>query len=186
MSRVGLKPVEIPDKVKAVVNDNVLKVEGPLGKNEVVLHSFVGVTTEEKRILVARNKETREAREVHGLMRALIQNAVFGVTKGFEKRLDIEGVGYRAEAKGSILNMSLGFSHPIELSIPTGIKVVVEKQVKIIITGCDKRLVGQFAAEVRGFKPPEPYKGKGIRYEGEHIERKVGKAAATAGGGGAK
>jgi len=186
MSRVGLKPIEIPDKVRAVVNDNVLKVEGPLGKNEVTLHPFIGVTTEGKIIKVARNKETRAAREVHGLMRALIQNAVSGVTKGFEKRLDIEGVGYRAEVKGPILNMSLGFSHSIEMPIPPGIKVVVEKLTKMIITGCDKRLVGQFAAEVRGFKPPEPYKGKGIRYEGEHIERKVGKAAATAGGGGGK
>lgn len=186
MSRTGKRPIALPEKVKARIADGRLFIEGPLGKNDIAIHDFLTVNLDPKQILIARKEETRQAREIHGMFRSLVQNIVSGVSEGFKKILDIEGVGYRAEVKGSDLNMTLGFSHPVVFHLPTGIKVVVEKQTKLTLTGSDKILLGQVTADIRSLKPPEPYKGKGIRYEGEHIERKVGKAAATAGGGGAK
>lgn len=172
----------LPDKVKARVADGRLFVEGPLGKQEISIHKLVNVATDVKQINVVRQNDLTESREVHGMFRSLVQNMVTGVAEGFKKVLDIEGIGFRAEVKGSQLSMTLGFSHPVTYDIPASIKIGVEKQTKLTITGSDRALVGQVAANIRHFRPPEPYKGKGIRYEGEVIERKVGKAAATAGG----
>ncbi|MDO8519980.1 MAG: 50S ribosomal protein L6 [Deltaproteobacteria bacterium] len=186
MSRTGKRPIALPEKVKARLAEGRLFIEGPLGKNDIAVNAHLTVNSDSKQILITRNEETRQAREVHGMFRSLVQNIVSGVSEGFKKVLDIEGVGYRAEMKGNALNMTLGFSHPVVFELPPGIKVTVEKQTKLTLSGSDKTLLGQVTANIRGLKPPEPYKGKGIRYEGEHIERKVGKAAATAGGGGAK
>lgn len=182
MSRVGKKPVLIPEKVKVAEANGRILVEGPLGKNQLAMHGILKLAISGKEAVLTRSEETSDARRIQGLVRALLQNAVTGVSEGFQKTLDIEGVGYRAEAKGNTLNLTLGFSHPVEFPIPTGIKVAVEKQTKIRLSGVDKVLVGQVASNIRALRPPEPYKGKGIRYEGEYIQRKAGKAAATGGG----
>lgn len=181
MSRTGKKPIQMPDKVKANVNEMSVHVEGPLGKLDVSLTPFVSVQVDAKQMLVSRKDDTRQSRQAHGLARALLQNAVSGVSTGFKKNLEIEGVGYRAEVKGEILNLTLGFSHPVEFAIPKGIKIIVDKLTKLSVSGFDRNLVGEVSAKIRGYKPPEPYKGKGIKYEGEYIQRKVGKAAAAAG-----
>ncbi len=181
MSRTGKKPVALPDKVKVRIDGNKVLVEGPGGKQSVELNSYVTIKIEASQLVVTRKDDTPDSRRLHGMVRALIQNAVLGVSEGFKRNLEIEGVGYRAEVKGSDLNMSLGYSHPIVFAIPAGIKVAVEKQTRIQLTGVDKALIGQVAANIRSFRPPEPYKGKGIRYEGEVIQRKEGKSAAGAG-----
>lgn len=181
MSRTGKKPVVLPEKVKAYTGEGCLFVEGPLGKSRVVENPRLEVSLSAGQIVIKRRDESREAGEAHGMFRSLVQNMVYGVSAGFKKNLEIEGLGYRAEVKGSALHMTLGFSHPVFFAIPQGIKIAVEKQTRLTITGNDKILVGQVAADIRSLRPPEPYKGKGIRYEGEVIERKVGKAAATAG-----
>ena len=182
MSRTGKRPIILPDKVKVRLADGHLFIEGPLGKNQIDVNAQLNVAVDAKQIVIARKEETRQAREIHGMFRSLVQNIVSGGSEGFKKVLDIEGVGYRAEVAGPDLKLTLGFSHPVVFPVPAGIKIAVEKQTKLTVTGSDKILVGQITADIRGLKPPEPYKGKGIRYEGEHIERKVGKAAATAGG----
>ena len=183
MSRTGKKPVVLPDKVKAKVAQNNCHVEGPLGKLDLNFESFVTVEATDKHLVIKRKDDSGEARRAHGLYRALIQNMVKGVSEGFKRNLQIEGVGFRADVSGQILNLTLGFSHPINFAIPAGIKIAVDKQTKLSVTGCNRDLVGQVAANIRALRPPEPYKGKGIRYEDEVIVRKQGKAAAGAGGG---
>lgn len=185
MSRVGKLPVKVPEKVKTRIDTatRTFFVEGPLGKLEVFLDPILDVTLADGAILVKRREESRLASCRQGLIRNLIRNAVEGVSIGYKKELDITGVGFRAEVKGNILNMTLGFSHPVEFAIPGGIKIAVEKQTHLTVTGASKALVGETAALIRKLRGPEPYKGKGIRYSDEVIRRKVGKAAVGAGGG---
>lgn len=188
MSRTGKKPILIPEKVKVNVAPNGVFVEGPLGKLQLTPESWVKVLVKDKTVVIERIDDSREARQAHGLARALINNLVYGVSSGFEKKLEIQGVGYRAEVKGETLSMTLGFSHPVVFDVPKGIKIGVVKQTELTVTGSDKGLVGQVAANIRSLRPPEPYKGKGIRYKGEVIKLKAGKqaagAGAAAGGGG--
>lgn len=186
MSRTGKRPVIIPDKVKVSMTPETLTAAGPLGNVKVLLHPMVTLNVAEKSVTVKRNDDTKPARAAHGMVRALINNAVIGVSTGFTRGLEISGVGYRAEVKGQVLVLSLGFSHPVEYAIPQGIKIAVQDQNKISVTGCDRELVGKVASEIRKYKKPEPYKGKGIKYAGEHIIRKVGKTAAAAGSAGGK
>jgi large subunit ribosomal protein L6 len=176
MSRIGNKAVEIPDKVKVSIGDDgAVSVEGPKGKLHWKLPRAVTASVKDNRVSVMREAETRSVKALHGLSRSLVNNMVQGVSEGFTKQLEIEGVGFRAAVQGSTLNLSLGFSHPIPFSIPKDIKITVTDNTKITIQGVDKKLVGQVAAEIRRFYPPEPYKGKGVRYAGEQIRRKVGK-----------
>ncbi len=175
MSRIGKLPIEIPQGVKVLIKESVVKVEGPKGTLSRVLTEGVTVATTDKSLVVTRVDDGIKSRSAHGLTRTLINNMVTGVTKGFETTLDITGVGYRAEAKGPVLNLSLGYSHPINFQIPQGISVEVDKMTKIVVKGIDKELVGQTAAKIRSFRGPEPYKGKGIRYADEVILRKAGK-----------
>ncbi len=176
MSRIGRKPIEIPDKVQLELLNNVVKVKGPKGELEEMLLPKIRVEKEGNVLRVLRESEDKRTRAFHGLMRQLIANMVKGVTEGFKKVLVIEGLGYRAEMKGSKLVLSLGFSHPIEYEPPEGIRISVEGNNKVIVEGIDKELVGQVAAIIRRFRPPEPYKGKGIRYIDEQVRRKAGKA----------
>jgi len=177
MSRIGKKPIIIPAGVKVVLNGLNIKVEGPKGRLERVLHDQVEVRVEADQILVApRNPAAGGA--LQGLTRTLVANMVDGVTKGFTRGLEINGVGYRAELKGTTLNLALGYSHPVEYPLPAGVSAEVEKQTKITVSGIDKELVGATAAKIRSFRPPEPYKGKGIKYADERILRKAGKAGA--------
>ena len=178
MSRVGRKPVVIPAGVTVTLKDDNLTVKGPKGELKRQLPPLVTVKVEKGQVTVQRENDDPVTRARHGLVRALIQNMVEGVTKGFERRLEINGVGYRAEAQGDKLNMSLGFSHPVVFQLPKGVTAKVEKNV-IVLSGVDKELVGHSAAKVRQFRPPEPYKGKGIKYAEEHIKRKVGKTGAA-------
>ena len=176
MSRIGNKAVEIPDKVKVSVGDGVqVSVEGPKGKLQWTLPREITARVQDNRVSLVREGETRGAKALHGLSRSLVHNMVQGVSEGFTKQLEIEGVGFRAAVKGSNLNLSLGFSHPVEFPIPKDIQITVADNTKITIQGVDKKLVGQVAADIRRFYPPEPYKGKGVRYAGEQIRRKVGK-----------
>jgi large subunit ribosomal protein L6 len=176
MSRIGNKAVEIPDKVKVNIDDEgAVSVEGPKGKLQWKLPRDIRASVQDNRVAVVREAETRSVKALHGLSRSLVHNMVQGVSEGFTKQLEIEGVGFRAAVQGSTLNLSLGFSHPIQFSIPKDIKITVADNTKITIQGADKKLVGQVAADVRRFYPPEPYKGKGVRYAGEQIRRKVGK-----------
>lgn len=176
MSRIGKIPVVIPQGVKVAVVGDMLKVDGPKGKLSQKINPGVNIAISDGKIVFTRPAESSEARTVQGLIRSLASNMVAGVTKGFERKLEITGVGYRAEVQGDSLVMSLGFSHPVKYQLPAGIKAEVEKQTLITLTGADKQVIGQAAANIRGFKPPEPYKGKGIKYQGEKILRKAGKA----------
>ncbi|MBI5873283.1 MAG: 50S ribosomal protein L6 [Candidatus Omnitrophica bacterium] len=176
MSRIGKKPVEIPSGVKAEVKDSILAVEGPKGKLSMQLPSKVSCELKDNALLFTTNEQSKTASALHGTMRALARNMVMGVTSGFSKKLLIEGVGYKAQVQGKNLKLNVGFSHPVEYVIPEGIKIDASKQVEIAISGTDKTKVGQVAAEIRRICPPEPYKGKGIRYSDERIRRKVGKA----------
>ena len=176
MSRIGNKAVEIPDKVKVNIdNDGGVAVEGPKGKLNWKLPRDISAKIDNNRVTLARSAETRSVKALHGLSRSLVQNIVQGVSEGFTKNLEIEGVGFKAAVQGSNLNLSLGFSHPILFPIPNEIKITVADGTKITIQGIDKKLVGQVAAEIRRCYPPEPYKGKGVRYAGEQIRRKEGK-----------
>jgi large subunit ribosomal protein L6 len=176
MSRIGNKAVEIPDKVKVTIDgEGAISVEGPKGKLHWKLPRDIRASVQDNRVSLVREAETRSAKALHGLSRSLVHNMVQGVSEGFAKQLEIEGVGFRAAVQGSILNLSLGFSHPVRFSIPEDIKITVTDNTKIAIQGADKKLVGQVAADIRGFYPPEPYKGKGVRYAGEQIRRKEGK-----------
>jgi large subunit ribosomal protein L6 len=175
MSRIGKQPVEVPAKVKVSINGNVISAEGPKGKLDLNLPRLTAAKVEGTKVLLTRASESAEARAMHGLARALVNNMVRGVSDGFQKKLEIQGVGFKAAVQGNIVNMSLGFSHPILYPIPAGIKVVVEENTKISIDGASKETVGRVAAELRSYYPPEPYKGKGVRYAGEHVVRKEGK-----------
>ena len=176
MSRIGNKAVEIPDKVKVNIGgDGAVSVEGPKGKLQWKLPRDIRASVQDNRVALVRHAETRSVKALHGLSRSLVHNMVQGVSEGYSKQLQIEGVGFRAAVQGSNLNLSLGFSHPIAFPIPKDIKITVTDNTKIRIEGVDKKLVGQVAADIRRFYPPEPYKGKGVRYAGEQIRRKVGK-----------
>jgi large subunit ribosomal protein L6 len=176
MSRIGNKAVDIPDKVKVNIdNDGGIAVEGPKGKLNWKLPRDISAKIDNNKVTVARSAETRSAKALHGLSRALLNNMVEGVSKGFSKDLEVEGVGFKAAVQGQNLNLSLGFSHPILFPIPKDIKITVTENTKISISGADKKTVGQVAADIRRFYPPEPYKGKGVRYVGEQIRRKEGK-----------
>lgn len=180
MSRIGKQPVVIPEGVKCELAGSHLKVTGPKGTLERHFHPSMTVEMIEGRIIVKRPNNTPEHRALHGLTRALIANMVTGVAKGFEKVLTIHGVGYRASMHGKALNLALGFSHPVVIEVPEGIKVTLDNPQTIRLSGIDKELLGQTAADIRAWRKPEPYKGKGIRYADEYVRRKVGKAGATA------
>jgi large subunit ribosomal protein L6 len=176
MSRIGNKAVEIPDKVKVNVDqEGAVSVEGPKGKLQWKLPRQIRASVQDNQVSVVREAESRNVKALHGLSRSLVYNMVQGVSEGFTKQLEIEGVGFKAAVQGSMLNLSLGFSHPVTFSIPKDIKVTVADNTKITVQGVDKKLVGQVAADIRRFYPPEPYKGKGVRYAGEQIRRKEGK-----------
>jgi large subunit ribosomal protein L6 len=175
MSRIGKKPVALPKGVTASVDGQTVKVKGPKGELSVKLVSQVSASVDEHGITVTPDKNKEKAAQMWGLSRTLVNNLVTGVTTGFSQKLEIQGVGYRAAVQGKILNLQLGFSHDVPFEIPEGISIVTEKPTMITITGMDKQQVGQVAAEIRGWRPPEPYKGKGVRYEGEYVRRKEGK-----------
>lgn len=178
MSRIGKMPLLVPTGVNVTVGDGEVQVKGPKGElRERFLGDVVTVKVEDGSVLVGRRGEARAHRAAHGLTRTLISNMIEGVSKGFRKSLELHGVGYRAAKAGERLNLSLGYSHPVVFQPPKGIAISVEGQNKIHIDGTDKQRVGQVAAEIRSLRGPEPYKGKGIRYEGEHVRRKLGKAA---------
>ena len=176
MSRIGRMPIAIPAGVTVeIAENNKVTVKGPKGTLERVLPAEMEIKQEGEEILVNRPNDLKKMRSLHGLTRTLIHNMVIGVTNGYEKVLEINGVGYRAAKSGKKLTLSLGYSHPVEMTDPEGIETVVDGTTKIIVKGIDKEKVGQFAAEIRTKRPPEPYKGKGIKYADEHIRRKVGK-----------
>ncbi len=176
MSRIGKRPIAIPNKVTVEINGQHVAVKGPKGSLERVLPPEVKVEKDGETLQVLRQDDSRTARERHGLSRTLVSNMVEGVSKGFEKRLQIQGVGYRAQAQGSKLTLNVGYSKPVEMTMPEGIQVAVEKNTEVTVSGINKEVVGNVAAQVRAVRPPEPYKGKGIRYLGEFVRRKAGKA----------
>ncbi len=175
MSRVGSKTIAVPDKVKVVIADNHVSVEGPKGKLEMDMPSRTTVSQEENVLSVTRDGDDRKAMAMHGLGRSLLNNMVLGVSEGFVKKLEINGVGFKAAVSGNTVTMNLGYSHPIKYDLPNQVKVSVDKDTKVTIEGPDKQKVGLVAAELRGFYPVEPYKGKGVKYADEHIRRKEGK-----------
>ena len=175
MSRVGSKTIEVPDKVKVVIVDNHVSVEGPKGKLEMDMPSRTTVSQDENVLSVARDGDDREARAMHGLGRSLLNNMVVGVSEGYVKKLEINGVGFKAAVSGNTVTMNLGYSHPIKYDLPNQVTVSVDKDTNVTIEGPDKQKVGLVAAELRGFYPVEPYKGKGVKYADEHIRRKEGK-----------
>jgi large subunit ribosomal protein L6 len=177
MSRIGKQPIVIPDGVDVEVKPGTVKVKGPKGELTQVVSREMKVAVDDGTLTVERPTDRGEHRALHGLTRSLIANMVEGVTEGYERRLEIQGVGYRAQLKGKALEMSLGFSHPVTLQAPDGIEFEVPQPTEVVVRGIDKQLVGEIASQVRKSRPPEPYKGKGVRYAGEHVPRKVGKRA---------
>jgi large subunit ribosomal protein L6 len=177
MSRIGKQPIPIPDGVEVEVTPESVSVKGPRGELDQVVPREMKVTLADGTVTVERPTDRGDHRALHGLTRSLIANMVEGVTDGFEKRLEIQGVGYRAQLTGKALEMSLGYSHPVNVDAPEGIEFEVPQPTEVVVRGIDKQLVGEVAARVRKSRPPEPYKGKGIRYQGEHVPRKVGKRA---------
>ena len=175
MSRIGRQPIELPAKVKVTVAGQKVSVEGPKGKLDWELPKRTSLKVADGKIIVSRDGEDAQARALHGLSRALVNNMVKGVTEGFVKKLEIQGVGFKAAVTGKVVNLALGYSHPINYTIPDQIKVTVEENTKLTIEGPDKMVVGKVASEIRAYYPPEPYKGKGVRYAGEHVQRKEGK-----------
>jgi large subunit ribosomal protein L6 len=175
MSRIGKQPIAIPAKVKVEVKGQKIHVEGPKGKLDWELPARTSLKVEGDKIVVSRKGEDAQSRALHGTSRALINNMVKGVSEGFVKKLEIQGVGFKAAVNGKVVNLALGFSHPINYTIPDQIKVTVEENTKLTIEGPDKIIVGKVASELRSYYPPEPYKGKGVRYAGEHVVRKEGK-----------
>jgi large subunit ribosomal protein L6 len=182
VSRIGKLPVTIPAGVKVVVDPSTVKLEGPKGKLQAPIPLGVQVTVEGNLLQVARDNEERKVRALHGLTRKLIANMAQGVSQGFNRVLDINGVGYRAEVRGQDIHMTLGYSHPVIFSLPQGVTAAVERQIIITLSGADRQLLGETAAKIRSLRPPEPYKGKGIKYREEFIKRKAGKAVGSAGG----
>jgi len=177
MSRIGKQPIEIPDGVNVAVDPGRVTVNGPLGELTQKVPARIKIEKQDGQLVVARPTERGDDRALHGLTRSLVANMVEGVTNGFEKRLEIQGVGYRASLRGTALELNVGFSHPVVMDAPAGITFEVPTQSEVVIKGIDKQQVGEIAAEVRDVRPPEPYKGKGIRYQGEYVRRKVGKRA---------
>ena len=177
MSRIGKQPIAVPDGVEITIQPELVKVKGPKGELEERVSRQIGVAQENGEILVTRSTDRGEHRALHGLTRSLIANMVEGVTNGYEKRLEIQGVGYRAQLQGNKLVLALGYSHPVELDAPDGIDFEVPQPTRVVVRGISKQAVGEIAAIIRKQRPPEPYKGKGIRYEGEYVARKVGKRA---------
>src|ERR671938_693536 len=177
MSRIGKQPIEVPAGVSVAISPGRVQVNGPLGELSQSVPARMKIEQENGNLVVKRPTERGDDRALHGLTRSLLANMVEGVTKGFEKRLEIQGVGYRAALRGTDLELSVGFSHPVVLDAPQGITFEVPTPTEVLVKGVDKQQVGQTAAEVRSVRPPEPYKGKGIRYEGEYVRRKVGKRA---------
>ena len=175
MSRIGNKVVSVPTGVTANINGQTVKVKGPKGELQLVIADDVSITMDKGAIKVEPRGENKRARSLWGTSRTQVANLISGVTKGFEEKLEITGVGYRAAVQGKSLNLQLGFSHDVNFAIPAGIAIVTPKPTEIVITGIDKQKVGQVAAEIRGYRPPEPYKGKGVKYAGEYIFRKEGK-----------
>lgn len=176
MSRIGKRPIDIPDKVTVKIDGQQVKVKGPKGELERILPSLVTVQQEDTTITLVRQNESRTARERHGLCRTLVANMVEGVANGYQKRLQIKGVGYRAQVQGKKLILNVGYSKPVEIDPPEGISLAVENNTQVIVSGISKEVVGNVAAQIRAVRPPEPYKGKGIHYQGEVIRRKAGKA----------
>ncbi len=176
MSRIGKLPIAIPDGVEVKIEGNVLTAKGPKGTETVEFPSEIEVVVAEKEVVVNRKAEDRKSRSLHGLFRTLISNAIVGVKTPFEKKLEIIGVGYRAAMQGTAINLSLGYSHPVIIEPPAGITIAVEANTKVTVSGTNKQMVGDVAALIRSKRPPEPYKGKGVKYEGEYIARKAGKA----------
>ena len=178
MSRIGKKPIPIPAGVKIQVSDGAVEVQGPKGKLRQALPPGIAFQQEEANLVARTVREDSDLGKFHGLARSLVANAVLGVTEGFKKELDIVGVGYRAELKGKQVQFALGYSHPVVFDIPTGIDVVIDKQTHITVTGIDRQLVGQVAADMRRLRKPDPYKQKGVRYTGEVLKKKAGKTGA--------
>ncbi len=176
MSRIGKRPIPIPAKVSITIDGQDIQVKGPKGELSRTLPTGVVVVQDGDTLLVNRKDDSRLARERHGLCRTLVANMVEGVSNGYQKRLEIQGIGYRAQVQGQNLNLSLGYSHPVIFEPPTGIQFAVENNTNVIISGIDKELVGNTAASIRASRPPEPYKGKGVRYAGEQVRRKAGKS----------
>jgi len=179
MSRIGKQPITVPQGVDVAVADSRVTVKGPRGQLEQSFHRDMRITLDDRTLKVERPDDEREHRSLHGLTRTLIANMVEGVTNGYEKRLEIVGVGYRAALKGTSLELSVGYSHPVTFPPPAGIEFEVPAPNRVVVRGIDKQLVGEVAAEIRQVRKPEPYKGKGIRYEGEYVRKKAGKAAKT-------
>ena len=177
MSRIGRLPIQIPDGVDVQIDPGLVRVKGPKGQLEQAVSPDLSFEREDGTLVVKRPTDRGEHRALHGLTRSLVFNMVEGVTNGFEKRLEIQGVGYRANLKGRTLELALGFSHPVRLDAPEGIDFEVPAPTQIVVRGIDKQVVGETAARIRKFRPPEPYKGKGVRYAGEYVARKVGKRA---------
>ncbi|MFN2470121.1 MAG: 50S ribosomal protein L6 [Gaiellaceae bacterium] len=177
MSRIGKRPIEVPEGVNVAIDPGRVMVSGPLGELQQQVPARMTIAREDGQLVVTRPTERGDDRALHGLTRTLVANMVEGVTKGFEKRLEIQGVGYRAALRGTSLELSVGFSHTVVKEAPKGITFEVPAPTQVIVKGIDKQAVGQVAAEIRKVRPPEPYKGKGIRYEGEYVRRKVGKRA---------
>ncbi|MGG6237967.1 50S ribosomal protein L6 [Nodosilinea sp. AN01ver1] len=176
MSRIGKRPIPVPAKVSVTIDGQDVQVKGPKGELSRTLPNGVVVVQEGDTVLVNRKDDSRLARERHGLCRTLVANMVEGVSNGYQKRLEIQGIGYRAQLQGRNLNLSLGYSHPVVFEPPAGIEFVVENNTNVVISGIDKELVGNIAASIRASRPPEPYKGKGVRYAGEQVRRKAGKS----------
>lgn len=176
MSRIGKKPIEIPQGVEITLDGQTVTAKGPLGTETVVVRPEIAVKIEDNHIIMSKVGDSRETDALFGLFRTLVANAVHGVKEGFEKKLEIQGVGYRAQMEGKNLNLALGYSHPVIVEPPAGITIAVEANTKISVKGSNKQTVGDVAAYIRSKRPPEVYKGKGVRYEGEHIRRKAGKA----------
>lgn len=179
MSRIGKKPIAVPSGVKVALAAGRVDVQGPKGKLSVAIPA--GIEFQQKDGALTAQRASEEHSALHGLARALVANAVHGVTEGFKKELDIVGVGYRAELKGKVINFSLGYSHPVEFPIPEGITVTIDKQTRMVVSGADKGQVGQVAADLRALRPPDPYKQKGVRISGQRLKKKAGKAGAKAG-----
>ena len=178
MSRIGKAPIAIPAQAKVEVLENVVSVAGPKGKLDLQIHPGMGIRLEDDKIWVSRPSDEKAHKALHGLVRSLLANMVEGVTKGFEKRMELVGLGYRAQMQGEELILSLGFSHPINYPVPPDVKIVAETPTSLVISGIDKQRVGQVAAQIRSFRKPEPYKGKGVKYANERIRRKAGKTGA--------
>lgn len=176
MSRIGKNPIAIPAKVEIKIDGLNVNIKGPKGELSRTLPSLISISQEGEEVKVARDNDSRQARERHGLCRTLVANMVQGVSQGFEKKLEIQGVGYRAMAQGNKLTLNVGYSKPVEMQMPEGISVVANTPTEVIVSGIDKELVGNMAAKIRAVRPPEVYKGKGIRYAGEYVRRKVGKS----------